>query len=489
AAASDKPQEIGPAPVGINGRITERGQQDRYRLAVTPGAQLRFDVLARRAGSRLDGVLSIQNEQGAELAGNDDRPGTSDPGLDYKVPDGVTAVVVAIKDLRALGGADFIYRISVEPSGSADFKLSLPTDRILVPRDGAALARVSVDRAGYAGPIKLSIANLPPSVAILGDEIPAGATEAFVTLSAPGLSPAQSLARVVGTSVGQPTEIKRRLALPESVVSKHQPWLGDEVAVAVIGASPLALAWVPPASDAKLTLGGALATKLGVQRAEGVKGAVRLALLTTQKTPKKTINENNVKREVDDVERTLRFETAPTIGADASEAAGNILVPGDLPQIAYDLAIQAELLGDDNKTVIASAVTPAVRMTTALPIAVELATAAVAARAGLGPSGTVLGKIQRAAGYALPVNVTLVGLPKGLEAPTVTLEGDKLDFAIPLAFPFGTAAGELKDVKVAASSLRDPKDPKTAFSAGEAPLAVVVVPGEKPPEAKPAEKK
>jgi hypothetical protein len=434
-------------------------------------------------------VLSIQNEQGAELAGNDDGPGTSDPGLDFKVPDGVAAVIVAIRDLRVQGGADFIYRIAVEPRDSADFKLSLPTDRILVPRDGAALARVSVDRAGYSGPIKLSFANLPPSVAILGDEIPAGATEAFVTLSAPGLSPAQSLARVVGTSMGQPTEIKRRLMLPETTVAKRQPWLGDEVAVAVTGASPLALAWEPPASSAKLTLGGALETKLRVQRAEGVKGAVRLALLTTQKTPKKKINENNVQREVDDVERTLRFEAAPTIAADASEAAGKILVPGDLPQIAYDLAIQAELLGDDNKTVIASAVTLAARMTTALPISVELATAAVAARAGLGPSGTVLGRIQRAAGYSLPVNVTLSGLPKGLEAPTVTLEGDKLDFAIPLTFPFGTAAGELKDVKVAASSLRDAKDPKSAFSAGEAPLAVVVVPGEKPPEAKPAAEK
>ena len=76
----DKLQEIAAAPVAINGRIAAKGEQDRYRLAVTPGQTLRFDVLARRIGSALDGVLSIQNEQGAELVGNDDRPGTSDHG-------------------------------------------------------------------------------------------------------------------------------------------------------------------------------------------------------------------------------------------------------------------------------------------------------------------------------------------------------------------------------------------------------------------------
>lgn len=488
AAAADKLQEIPAAPVAINGRISESGQQDRYRLAVTPGVQLRFDVLARRAGSPLDGVLSIQDEQGKELAGNDDRPGTSDPGLDFKVPDDVKFVVVAVRDLRGYGGADFIYRIAIAPAGRPDFTLSLTDDRVAVPADGAALVRVRVKRAGYPGPIKLSFPNLPPSVSVAGDEIPAGATEALVTLSAPGLSPVQSLTRVFGTGSRGDAQIKRLASPPESTVGKHQPWLGDEVAVAVTNPSPLAIVWEPLASDARLALGAGLAAKLRVERAEGTKGAVRLSLLTTQKTPRKKIKKDNRESEVDDVERTLRFEAAPTIAADASEADATILVPGDLPRIAYDLAIQAELLGDDNKTVIASVVTPARRMTTVLPISVELFAEAVAVRAGLGPTGKVSGTIQRAAGFSLPVNVTLSGLPKGISAPTVTLAGDESHFEFSLTFPFGTTPGELKDVKVAASSLRDPKKPKSSFRVGEVPLAVVVVPGEKPPEEKPDEK-
>ncbi|REK09962.1 MAG: hypothetical protein DWQ37_17835 [Planctomycetota bacterium] len=488
AAPGDKLQEVPQAPVAINGRITAPGEQDRYRLAVTAGQTLRFDVLARRAGSPLDAVLSIQNEQGAELANNDDRPGSSDPGLEFKVPDGTSAVVLAVRDLRGDGGDDFLYRVSIAPAGQPSFSLSLPVDRVHVPRDGAALVRVLVDRAEYGGPIDLSFPEVPSGVSITGNSIPAGATEALVTLSAPGLSPAQSLTRVLGTSAAENVSIKRLARPPENPVSQHQPWLGEELAVAVTTPPPITLVWDVLSSDVVLARGAALPVKLRLQRAEGAKGAVRLSLLTTQKMPRKKVKENNSEKEVDDVARALRFEGAPTIAADASEIDARIIVPGDLPEIAYDLAIQAELLRDDNKSVAATAVTPARRLKSAPPATLELATAAVEARAGLGETGKVSGKIKRAAGFSLPVNITLKGLPEGLSAPTVTLVDDQTDFEFPLSFPFGTAAGDLKDVEVSAISLTDPKDPKSVIQVGTLPLAVKVVPGEAPPE-KPAEEK
>ncbi len=431
SAPGEKLQELPAAPVAVSGRLSEPGQQDRYRLAVTPGEQLRFDVLARRAGSLLDGVLSIQNEQGAELTADDDRPATSDPGLDFKVPDGVNAVVVALRDLRGQGGSDFIYRISVAPMGRPDFTLSIPADRVQVPKDGAALVRVDVQRAGYGGPIKLDFPHLPPDVSITGNEIPARATTALVTLSAPGLSPTQSLTRVVGSSTNPKVAVHRLAGLPENAVTKGQPWLGDELAVAVTGPAPIQLAWDLFASDAKLAQGAKLPTKLRVNRSEGTGGAVRLSLVTTQKTPRKKIKEDNQEKEVDDVERTLRFEAAPMIAADQGEVAATIIVPGDLQQIEYDLAIQAELLAADNKTVVATAVTPARRLATVPPVQVELATKSVEARAGDGPTGTVSGKINRAAGFTLPVNISLGGLPEGLSAPTVTLTGEQSDFQFP----------------------------------------------------------
>lgn len=486
APAGDKPQEIPAAPVAINGRIAKPGERDRYRLAVAPGTSLRFDVLARRAGAALDGVLSIQNEQGAELAGNDDRPDTSDPGLDFKVPDGTTAVFVAISDLQGRGGPDFVYRISVAPAGQPDFSLSLSAPRYQVPKDGAALARVRVERAGYNGPIQLEFSNLPASVSITGNEIPAGAVEALVTLSAPGLSPAQSLTTVLGTSTQPNTAIRRPALIPADVVNKHQPWLRDELALAVTAPGPLDLAWDLFASDVKFAVGTALPIKLRVKRAADVAGAVRLTLLSTQTTPRKRVKVNNVDREVDDVERTIRFEAAPTIPADQGEVATKVLIPGDLPRIAYDLAVQAELLAPDNKTVVATAVTPARRMLPTLPMTLELTSQTpIEARAGVGPTGKLTGKIHRTAGFSLPVNLTLSGLPKGLASPSLTLAGEQSDFELAVTFPYGTPEGDLANVKLLAVSLTDVKNPKSEIRADEVPVALKVVAGEKPPMEKP----
>ncbi len=486
SAAGDKLQEISAAPVAINGRLATAGQQDRYRLSVTPGEQLRFDVLARRAGSPMDGVLSIQNEQGGELAGNDDRPDTSDPGLDFKVPDNVNAVVVAVRDLQGRGGPDFIYRIAVDPIGRPDFALSLTEERYLVPKDGATLARVRVDRMGYNGPIKLNFSNLPTSVSITGDEIPAGATEALVTLGAPGLSPGQALTTILGTSTEANLSLKRAALIPADTVNRHQPWLRDEVAVAVTTPSPLNLAWDLFPSDVRFALGTALPVKLRVERAAGVTGAVRLSLLTTQRMPRKKVKVNNQDSEVDDVERAVRFEAGPTIPADQNEATAKILVPAVLPQIAYDLAIQADLLTADGKGVAASAVTPARRMTATTPILLELiGSGEVAARAGLGPTGKLTGKITRAPGFALPVSVTLAGLPKGLVAPEIALAGDKTDFEFAIAFPYATPAGDLENVKLVATSQVDAKNPNSLVRANEIAVAIKVVPGEKPAAEKP----
>ena len=56
----------------------------------------------------------------------------------------------------------------------SEFSLAIDEDRLQVPKDGVALARVKATRGGYNGPIKLNFPDLPPSVSITGNEIPAG---------------------------------------------------------------------------------------------------------------------------------------------------------------------------------------------------------------------------------------------------------------------------------------------------------------------------
>ena len=208
--------------------------------------------------------------------------------------------------------------------------------------------------------------------------------------------------------------------------------------------------------------------------------------------PRKKTKVNNQDREVDDVERALRFESSkpeivtPTIAADQNELEMKITVPADLPPTSYDLAIQAELLAADNKRVVATVVTPARRFSVTTPISLEVAsTEGVEARAGVGPTGSVKGKIARAYGYNLPVQISLAGLPKGVEPPSVVVPGDKSEFELAVALPYGLPAGRLEGVKLVGTSQVDLKNPKLVLRTSEVPLAVTVVPGEKPPVEKP----
>ncbi len=143
---------------------------------------------------------------------------------------------------------------------------------------------------------------------------------------------------------------------------KFQPWLRSEVGMAVTPPGPLALVWQDFSPDTKLQLTGSVPIKLQIARAAGVAGAVRLVLLTSQPALKKTIKVNNQDQVVDDADRLLRLAEPIMLAADQNEAAAKILVPADLPLLPYDLAIMAELLAADNKTVQATAFAPARRL-------------------------------------------------------------------------------------------------------------------------------
>src|SRR4029079_18562535 len=163
----------------------------------------------------------------------------------------------------------------------------------------------------------------------------------------------------VGTSVEVNPPITGQALMPANVVNTYQPWLRDEVALAVTDPAPIALVWDLFPSDVKLALGMPLPIKLRVTRGKSVSGPVKLSLLSSQIMPRKRVKMNNQEREADDVDRALRLQSEMTIAADQGEAAGAILTPADFPQIAYDLAIQAELLDPTGKNTVATVVTPA----------------------------------------------------------------------------------------------------------------------------------
>lgn len=73
-------------PVMVDG-VVEEGDYDVFRFHAEAGQTLVFDLLARRAGSWLDGTLGVLDERGNELDFNDDYYFHKDPHLEFQVKD------------------------------------------------------------------------------------------------------------------------------------------------------------------------------------------------------------------------------------------------------------------------------------------------------------------------------------------------------------------------------------------------------------------
>lgn len=479
------PQELGMPPVAVSGVLAQPGERDRYRLTVRPRQRLRLEVTARQFRSPLDGVLIVRRVDGQELARGDDRPGSSDPLVNLTVPAGVTAVGVEIGDLLARGGRDYVYRIVAREADDPDFALSLASDRMNVPSGGTQVVPVQVARSNYQGPIELSLQPHDPAVTLQGQIIPAGATIGLLTLSAAAEAPPHALrTQLIGTATASPRPLVRPAMGPETAALRDQPHLRADLALAVTEPAPLRLVWEGREDD-RLLLGERLAVQARLERTGEAEGKVRLKLLTSQPTPKKTLKEGNQNKVVDDLERALRLEGEAVFDLSQPVVSTHIRVPGDLPRQPWDLVLVAELLSPDAKRVLTSVAAPVWTLVPVVPVTLELTGPAQAeGRAGLGPAGEFVGRVRREKGFAQPVVVTLKNLPAGYVAPQVLVPPEQDEFRLPLRFAFGSRPAELDDVQLVAVTA-----PVTSRSVHSVPIPVKVrlVPGEKPPEEPPRE--
>jgi len=376
-AAKGTLQQQFVAPTGMSGRLT-KAKEDEYRVAVEPNERLRFEVLAARIGSPVDCALTIRDEHGGQLAANDDQPNTIDPGLDFTVPANLHAVVVALKDVAGRGGPDCVYHLAVSRRDRPDFALSVADDPIEIPPGGIGLVRIAVRRTDYNGPIELSFQGLPPGVTVKDALIDAGTDEALISLPAADGPPIASLVTVTGTADEDATRIVRIAELPAVGETVWQPWLRSELAIARTGPPSISITWVNPAADPTFKPGEKVPLSVKFNRRAEVSGkalaagAVRLSLVSSQPMPEKKVRVKDKKKkamekEVDDPKRALRLDGAPMISPDKTDATAQLLVPGDLRPSEYQLAIRAELLDHDGKTVRATTYTPVLRINVAPP--------------------------------------------------------------------------------------------------------------------------
>ncbi len=179
--------QLVPAPCVVLGRTDPEGS-DFFKLKVSAGQRLTFEVLARRIGSPLDPIVVLHDGQTKrELIDKyaDDTPGLqADARLTHTFPaDG--EVIVEVRDTTYRGGADFFYRLRIGdfPGASTAFPLAvqagkdakvgfagpgaeeLPPVTVKVPAGAAAVNVVPKRSGGPSGwPVPVRVTDEPQSV-------------------------------------------------------------------------------------------------------------------------------------------------------------------------------------------------------------------------------------------------------------------------------------------------------------------------------------
>lgn len=469
------PHELPAPPIAVTGRFATRGEEDRFRLAVTPGMKLRCDVFAERSGSLLDAALVLRDDKGTQLARGEDGTNTLDPFVEYVVPAGTTSIIVGVVDAQQRGGSAIDgYRLVVESltEPKPDFRLMTTAERLSLPIGGRGVVPVTVERRGYSGTIDLSLAAPPAGVKLSNTQIPADADGALVVAErVDGFTGAV----VTSWSGGDGKTVRRPVSIKAHQAERVQPWLADEFSLAPTSAkqSDFQIDWAPAADDVKLVPMKNVKLPVKIARsAENEKVAVRLSLVTSQ--PPQLLANNQP-----DQTKNLRIERAVEIGAKTADGEIVMVVPQDLTSTVYDVTVMAELLSADKKTVTATAYAPVKRLVVAQPITLKPmgpTTIVAALDAKTGAVVRLAGKVERREGATGDVAVTLVGLPAGISAPVATVKSGTNDYAVNITVPANTPAGKLTGLKLQATTALDPKQPAVRVRSRDIDLTIVVDP-------------
>ena len=443
-----KPNEIqtlAAAPVAVSGKLEAQNERDEYLVPVTPEKKYRVEVLAQRLGSSLDGILEVHKSAGGGLGTNDDQAKTSDPGMDVTVPKGVDQIKLVLRDIQGRYGPEYLYRIVVRPLSVPRFTVSTTKSVYSIPQGSQITIRVLIARQGHNGAVQLSIPELPTGITLQGDEIPAGATSALLTISsAKDAAPFVVSQIVASAKIGDQTI--HRLVKVGAVISTWDRPEQSEIALGVNQLAKLTATASSLTANSTAQLGSRIEVPITIVRSNGAKGEVRVSLITTQNPIKKQVpdpKDAKKKITVDDLDRMLRLENPVTLAADAKQATAVVLVPKDLTNIQWDFAFQAELLSADKKTVVTSATTTATRIQLDSPLHLQL----------VGP--TVVrysGQLNRSTGFKQPATITVQGLPEGATASPVELAADKSDFTLEINLPAGVDRSLLSKAQVIATT-------------------------------------
>lgn len=471
ASADGQPQTVDatfpagqPVSLGINGRLQQRGERDKFLLSVTPGQKLRFTLQTQSLSSPVDGEITLfQHPQGNVLAMSAEQPSPTDAVVDFTVPADQKQLLVGVRDLLNRGGDRAIYRLEISPGGQPSFDLAVNMPVIDLPENGTAALELQVTRGGYDGPIALRISG-DPAVAVAPPQIPAGTSgKVLIRLARQG-KPASGtipLVRLIGESVGlQPAIIQS--ARPTGGV--NAPAYAEMIALGTPTANGMTLDL--PAPPSLVFRGVPTDVPVVVKRQAGTEAAaqpVRFALTTTEVPRLKVPNNPG----------GGTFPVAglvPTglVEPGVEQTNVKLLVPVESVAPAIETMLRVEAIPhaySDRVTGTAYAMPFKFQVQTAVTPKVDDPTLAIVSET----DHRLTGQLQRTAGFTGPVEVTVVGLPGDYQVTAGVTPGDQGAFAVIIKGPKVAQETALANVKLRVTS-------QGSLLVPEQPLAVKAVP-------------
>lgn len=448
---NETPEQAQPltAPATFNGRIGTPGDRDFVRFHAKVGEKLTLRVLAQQLGGPLDSVLRVVDANGKELLAADDRPAAprewpvvrpltprqqlDDPLAEFESPaDG--NYVVSIEDRYGYGGDAYAYRLELAPAPT-DFELVVQPGVPGSPRDpkavrkqsqvlqefsGAATGALNLDRGGtatllvrafrngYAGPISLKVEGLPEGVQAAPGLIPAGQNDTTLNLIADFEAPSTAAwLRVIGSgqieqNAQHPTAVRLEHLAQQPVVWASLPVSGvveQQLPAIALGISQLgAELAVRGALGAEVVAGGSAPLRVAIKRREGYSGEVSVELANLP---------------------TGLSGAAVKIPPDRNEAEVQLIASPELTPGKHRFLLEGALTVADKKEPIKASFP--VEFEAFPPVSLELAAQQVEIPKG----GTVkLELLLHRHGPAVPIELTVVQLPRGLTAENTAVPAD-----------------------------------------------------------------
>lgn len=433
-------------PMGVNGRLTTKGETDRFVLPVTAGKAYRFVLQTDSLQSPLTGELSILAHPGGQvLAATSEQPQPNDPLLNWTAPAGVAVVQLQVRDLFHTGDPRNVYRIEIIPGGRPEFSFRAAAATTDLPENGSSLIELNVTRSGYNGPIALRISG-DDSVAIDPPTIPDNAAgRLFFRLRRTKPSTAASpLVKIIGAATGTTPPVEHAALLPGDGVS---PLFADALAVGQIPAQGLALEL--KAAPTVLYRGAMMPLPVQLTRIAGTPShgqPVRWTLRSTE-APRKSQPGNPASPDLP----LIAIAPGQMTDAEAAEPTVMVQVPLDVAEKNVRLALQAEAVAHAySERVIARAVSQPFSVDIQTAVAPALDAPTLAAKSAV--EHPITGKLNRTAGFTQPVTVSLDGLPAGYTVKPVEVAGDQNDFQFVVMTPKVEAETAVPNVKLRVSS-------------------------------------